>query len=93
MNLRDTAVYRLPNGRELVAYVTCDNKTVLFSLRDSEPGMYELNADGRLLFEGRLTAWQFDDLIETGRVAAAEVTSLLAANSITDPGVANDQNS
>jgi len=70
MNLKDSAVYRLPNGRELVAYMTCDNETVLFNLSDSESRMHELNSEGRLLFDGQLTAWQIDDLVETGRVAA-----------------------
>jgi hypothetical protein len=70
MNLKDQAIYQLPNGRELVACLTCDNETVLFSLSASESGMYELNYEGRLLFDGQLTAWQIDDLLETGRVAA-----------------------
>jgi hypothetical protein len=78
MNLKDRAIYQLPNGRELVACMTCDNETVLFSLNHSESGMYELNSEGRLLFDGQLTAWQIDDLLETGRVAAPEMTSILA---------------
>lgn len=93
MNLKDSAVYRLPNGRQLVAYMTCDNETVLFSLSDSESGMYELNSEGRLLFDGQLTAWQIDNLTETGRVAAAEVTSILTVTSGTEPSVTNDQSS
>lgn len=91
MNLKDSAVYRLPNGRELVAYLTCDNETLLFNLNDLEPGMYELNYEGRLLVDGQLTAWQIDDLSETGRVAAAEVISILAASSGTESGVTNDR--
>ena len=78
MNLKDGAIYRLPNGRQLVACMTCDNETVLFSLNASESGMYELNSEGRLLFDGQLTAWQIDDLLETGRVAAPETTTILA---------------
>jgi hypothetical protein len=81
MNLKDTAVYQLPNGRELVAYMTCDNETVLFNLSNSESGMYELNSEGRLVFDGQLTAWQIDDLIETGRVAGPDATSILAERS------------
>jgi hypothetical protein len=91
MNLKDSAVYRLPNGRELVAYMTCDNETVLFNLSDSESRMYELNSEGRLLFDGQLTAWQIDDLVEAGRVAAAEVTSILAVSSGTQRDMTNDQ--
>jgi len=91
MNLKDSAVYRLPNGRELVAYMARDNETVLFNLSDSESRMYELNSEGRLLFDGQLTAWQIDDLVETGRVAAAEVTSILAVSSGTKRDLTNDQ--
>ncbi len=91
MNLKDSAVYRLPNGRELVAYITCDNETLLFNINDSKSVIYELNSEGRLESHGHLTAWQIDDLIETGRVAAAEEISILAARSGTEPGVTNDQ--
>lgn len=72
MNLKNGTIYQLPNGRELVACITCDNRTVLFSLNPSESLMYQLNPDGRLLFEGRLTAWEIDDLEDTGRVGAPE---------------------
>jgi len=78
MNLKDRAVYRLPNGRELVAYSTCDNETLLFGVNASESGLYKLNPDGRLLCDDQLTAWQRDDLLETGRVAGAEINSILA---------------
>lgn len=91
MDLRDAAVYRLPNGRELVAYRTGDKETVLFNLSNSESRMYELNSDGRLLFDGQLTAWQIDDLIETGRVAATELISIHVVSSERETGVTNDQ--
>ena len=81
MNLKDRAVYRLPNGRELVAYVTRDNETVLINLSNSESGAYEVNSEGRLLLAGQLTAWHIEDLIETGGIAAAEAISVLAASS------------
>ena len=77
MNLKDRGIYKLPNGRELVACLTCDNQILLFSLSDSEAGLYELNAEGRLLVDGHWTAWHRDDLLETGRVAGLEVTSVL----------------
>jgi hypothetical protein len=77
MNLKDRAIYRLPNGRELVACLTCDNETILFSVNASEPGLYQLNSEGRLLVDGQFTAWQIDNLLETGRVAAPEVTTKL----------------
>lgn len=77
MNLKDGAIYQLPNGRELVACVTCDNETLLFSVSATESGPYEWNSDGRLLCDGQLTAWQIDDLLETGRVAGREIASIV----------------
>ena len=77
MNLKDRTIYQLPNGRELVACLTCDNKTLLFSVSASQHDLYELNSEGRLLVNGQLTAWQVDDLLETNRVAGPEMTSLL----------------
>ena len=97
MKLMDRAIYLLPNGRELVACMTCDGGTVLFSASASEHGLYdehnlyELNSEGRLLVDGRLTAWQIDDLIETGRVAAPEMTSILAEGSRADSETTNEQ--
>jgi hypothetical protein len=92
MNLKDRAIYQLPNGRELVACMTCDNQTLLFSVSATEPGLYELNSDGRLLCDGQLTAWQIDDLLETGRTAGSEMTSILVELSTTGRNVtANDQ--
>lgn len=91
MNLKDRAIYRLPNGRELIACTTCDNKTVLFALDPSESGIYELNSEGRLLFDDRLTAWQIDDLFETGRVAAREMSPIVANGSTGEPETTNEQ--
>lgn len=76
MNLKDRAIYQLPNGRELVASVTYD-KEYLLSVSASKYGPYELNSEGRLLVDGQLTAWQIEDLVETGRVAGHEITSRL----------------
>jgi len=91
MNLKDQAIYQLPNGRELVACMTCDSETVLFSLSASEPGLYELNSEGRLLTDGQMTAWQIEDLIETGRVAAPELTPILAKGATANRGTTNEQ--
>ena len=90
MNLKDRAVYRLPNGRELVAYMTCDNETLLFSVSASESGLYKVNSNGRLLCDDQLTAWQRDDLLETGRVAGPEITSTLLASSRAGGGPINE---
>ena len=69
MKLKEWVVYRLPNGRELVACKNNSNGMVLHSLNCSEPGQYELNSAGRLLLDGQMTAWEVADLFETGRMA------------------------
>lgn len=78
MELKERAIYQLPNGRELFVRRTRDDKRVLCNLSASETGEYELTPDGRLLFNGQLTAWELDDLTETGREAPPDVTAVLA---------------
>jgi len=92
MNLKDRVIYQLPNGRELVACLSCDNETLLFSVSSSESGLYELNSDGRLLCAGQLTAWHVDDLLETNRVAGREMTSILVELSRAACETTNEQN-
>ena len=77
MELKERAIYQLPNGREVFARRARDGKRVLYNLSASEPGEYELTSDGRLVFNGRMTAWELDDLTETGREAPADVTAVL----------------
>ena len=82
MNLKDRAIYQLPNGRELIACVKSDQQIVLFGNSASVSGLYELNSDGRLLVDGQLTAWQIDDLVDTGRIAEPEMTRTLVESSM-----------
>jgi hypothetical protein len=77
MELKERAIYQLPNGRELFARKTVDDKSALYNLSASEPGRYELSLEGRLIFDGQLTVWRMDDLAETGRFAPPEVTAIL----------------
>jgi hypothetical protein len=84
VNFKQGAIYQLPNGRELVARVTRGDGVVLFNLNASVPGRYHLNAEGRLLLHGELTAWETRDLYETGRVASPDLTAILAAASLGD---------
>ena len=91
MKLKDRTIYQLPNGRELIACLTCDQQIVLFGNSASESGIYELNSDGRLLVDGQLTAWQIDDLLDTGRVAEPEMTKTLAESSMADRQTSNEQ--
>jgi len=83
MTLKDRAIYQLPNGRELIACLTSDQQIVLLGNSVSVSGFYELNSDGRLLLDGQLTAWQIDDLLDTGRIAEPGLTKTLAESSMT----------
>ena len=76
--LKERAIYQLPNGRELFARVTDEEKAALYNLSASESGEYTVDPEGRLLFNGQLTAWDIDDLSDTGRTAAPDVTAVLA---------------
>jgi hypothetical protein len=80
MDLKERAIYQLPNGRQLFARITREQQVVLYNLNASEKGQYELNADGRLLFNGQMTAWEIADLLETGRVAPPEVMNAVIEN-------------
>jgi hypothetical protein len=67
VNLRERGVYLLPNGRELVVFKRGEKVGVLFTLERSGQVEYEVNQAGRLLSEGKLTAWDISDLKDTGR--------------------------
>ena len=69
MILRELGVYVLPNGRELV-FSSHGNCLALFSFDSSQAIgrlQYQLNDNGRLIFEQRLTAWDITNLRDTGR--------------------------
>ena len=91
MKLKDRAIYQLPNGRELIACLTGDQRIVLFGNSASVSSIYELNSDGRLLVDGQLTAWQIDNLVDTGRVAEPEMTKTLAKASLAVHATSNEQ--
>lgn len=80
MDLKDGAIYKLPNGRELVARMTWGSKSVLCSLNAADPDQYELNHQDRLLRNGLLTAWEKKDLFATGRTASPEVINVFFTN-------------
>lgn len=77
MDIKEGAIYQLPNGRELVAEATMENQAVLYSLSASAPLQYRLNGEGRLVCNGQLTAWGVDDLLDTGRFAQPDLTAAL----------------
>lgn len=80
MDLKERSIYQLPSGRELVARRNRDSKIVLYNLSASEPGEYESNAEGRLLFNGKLTSWDMDDLLDTGRTASPDLAAVVTDN-------------
>ena len=79
MEFREDGIYRLPNGRELVRASRRRRGNGLFRLdgwKHFEASEYEINSDGRLLANGKLTAWDVDDLTDTGRTAEESGMSL-----------------
>ena len=72
MCLRKRGIYCLPNGRELVVLGSSGQGITEFRLGGwghFELSEYVLNEAGRLLAHGKLTAWDINDLTDTGRTA------------------------
>ena len=72
MSLRERGIYRLPNGRELVVLRKHENGKRAYTLGGwprFELTEYEVSEDGRLICQGRLTAWDIDSLSDTGQTA------------------------
>ena len=65
MVFRERGIYCLPNGRELILIRYDQEGSVLFSL----VGEFVVNEAGRLVYEGKLTAWDISNLIDTGRTS------------------------
>ena len=66
MDLRVGGVYCLPNGHELIVLCRRQNGQVSYRL-SSRTGQYEISTEGRLICDGKLTAWDSSNLIDTGR--------------------------
>jgi len=67
MQLRQLGIYQLPNGRVLIAegrllFVYGDNN-------ESQTDSYEVDENGRLVSNGKDTAWAVSDLLDTGVTA------------------------
>jgi hypothetical protein len=72
VKLRERGIYRLPNGRELVALQGLKGEYFFYSVGEWEhkgAPMYESGDNGRLYSKGKLTAWDAKDLHDTGRTA------------------------
>lgn len=70
MTLREGGIYTLPNGKELVVAGQGNSPGVLFRLRGwghFELTEYEVNDAGRLMAQGKLTAWDIQQLKDTGK--------------------------
>ena len=66
MHLRHQGIYRLPNGRELIAFVSPREGTILRHRQRPHKLTYAVNSAGRLLLDGRLTAWDVEQVLDTG---------------------------
>ena len=64
MQLRQYGVYYLPNGKVLIA----DGHS-LRHVDETQRNGYEINEAGRLVCEGKLTAWDVSELRDTGDTA------------------------
>lgn len=72
MKLRERGIYRLPNGRQLVVLRKHQNGKRTYRLggwERFELTEYEVNEDGRLICQGRVTAWDVSSLRDTGQTA------------------------
>ena len=68
--LRERGIYCLPNGRELVVLRNNDECSVLYDLVSCERfeiGEFLVTQAGRLMYQGKLTAWDISNLSDTGR--------------------------
>ena len=71
MELRIGGIYLLPNGRELIVLCRRQNGQVSYRL-SCRAGQYEISDEGRLIGDGRLTAWDVSNLTDTGRSVGVE---------------------
>jgi hypothetical protein len=84
MILRERGIYRLPNGRELVVLRNDGEGTVLYgqvSCERCEMGELVINEAGRLVYQGKLTAWDISNLRDTGRTS----TDILGPSKVSFP--------
>jgi hypothetical protein len=71
MDLRVGGIYCLPNGRELIVLCKRQNGHVSYRL-SCHTSQYEVSDEGRLVCDGKLTAWDVSNLNDTGRSIGAE---------------------
>jgi hypothetical protein len=71
MDLRVGGIYCLPNGRELIVLCRRENGRAWYRL-SCRTGNYEITDEGRLMCDGKLTAWDVSNLSDTGRSVGVE---------------------
>jgi hypothetical protein len=71
MSLRVGGIYCLPNGRELIVLCKRQNGHVSYRL-SCRTNKYEISDEGRLICDGKLTAWDVSNLSDTGRSVGVE---------------------
>jgi hypothetical protein len=80
MRLRERGIYCLPNGRELVVIGnTSSGHIEMRSPQGFQSSEYVLDSRGRLLTDGKPTAWDINQLTDTGRTAT-ELSHTFEAN-------------
>ena len=84
MRLRERGIYCLPNGRELIVISNAQDGAIkMRDSRHSEQSEYELDGGGRILTYGKQTAWDINNLTDTGRTAS-ELSHMFEAESMSD---------
>ncbi|HXC69860.1 MAG TPA: hypothetical protein VN644_07790 [Pyrinomonadaceae bacterium] len=71
MDLRVGGIYCLPNGRELIVLGKRQNGRVSYRLSCGSR-QYEVSDGGRLICDGKLTAWDISNLYDTGQSVGHE---------------------
>lgn len=69
-SLTERGIYLLPDGEEVIACFI-DDGYVLYThgeWRDASTADYEIDADGRITFQGEPTGWLEADLTDTWRI-------------------------
>ena len=81
MDLRVGGIYCLPNGRELIVLCKRQNGKVSYRLSGGA-NYYEISDEGRLICDGKLTAWDVSNLRDTARSVGVERSARKKAQAI-----------
>ena len=88
MDLRVGGVYCLPNGRELIVLCRRENGRVSYRL-SCNTSQYEVSEEGRLVCDGKLTAWDVSSLSDTGRSVGVERSAVPRRSTESTNGLEN----